>query len=386
MSDSTRQRVVPALRTRRLWAVALLAGLLYGAALSLALDKAAEWAASNWPVAGPIAVLHVLSLPWVLAGVVIGRRPVRAARLFGLAAVAILGTFLAAMAAGLINRPGFGADADTPLLSWRIVIALLVCWGAASLLLLLGRWIARRLFGVPFAQPDPPRYCWACAYERAQADPCPECGTSANAAAALPQREAAAWRWAMRGAVPALVCTAIAFTGYAAWRVRADFVPTRAFLSAFSEERGWSDSYAYIDHVHGADSRGLGGRYLNSIGVTRVLPDGSGRMILVSYRALVPGGLPVMQVRICAEATLPLGWPPLAQRMTDWGSPGTIVADLNREQAEHVVRHGLPQSLVGAIVAEADRVGWKPWGGMQSGGGRIEIDPAPHFADRSSAK
>lgn len=386
MITSGRERVVPPFSPRGLWPAALLVGLGYGALLAIVMEDLAEWLVSNWPTAGVVVLVHVVTLPLALIGVAIGRQPIRPPRVLWIAAVFLVGFVLAMMAVSLTKSEGFGIGSNLLAFPLRVALAFGVYWAVTAGLLMLGWVTARRLFGTPVPQTDPPRFCWVCAYERGDIDPCPECGTTAESAAARPQREAAAWRALRRWALPAIAAVAIGFTGYSAWRIAVDTIPSRRFLEAFGEDQGWTSTYAYIDQVYGADRNGLGGRFLNSFGVTRELPDGSGRMILVSYRALVPDGLPVMQVRICAEATLPLGWPPQAQRQTDWGSPGTIVADLDREQAEHVVRHGVPQSLIDAIVAEADRVGWKPWGGMQSGGTRIEIDPALYFADQSDAE
>ncbi|MBX3402200.1 MAG: hypothetical protein KF699_02195 [Phycisphaeraceae bacterium] len=357
--------------------------MAYGCAAAAFVEDLSELMVRNWPIAGPIVMAHLMALPMVVIGVVLGRQPPPAWRVLLVAVWVVIGLSLGGTAASLVKSEGFGVGMQAYLVPLRVGIVMIAYWAFASLLMLIGWWLARRLFGVPLEQTDPPRYCWVCAYERGQIDPCPECGTPA-AAARPPLREAAAWRLARLGATPALALLAVGFAGYAAWRVSVDTLPTLRFVQKFDAERGWTPTYAYIDHIHGADSRGLGGRYLNATGFTRELGDGSGRMILVSYRALVPGDLPVMQVRMCAEATLPLGWPPQGQRMTDWGSPGTIVADLNREQAEQVLKNGVPQGLIDAIVAEADRVGWKPWGGMQSGGTRIEIDPAPHFAVKSN--
>ena len=386
MSAAGRERTVPPFSPRGLGPVALLVGLGYGVLLGIVVEDLAEWMVARWPTAGVVVLVHVVTLPIVAMGMVVGRQPVRVARVLALAATFILGFILAMMAVSLSRSEGFGVGSNLIEFPLRVIVAIGVYWAMAAGLMVLGWVLARRLFGTSVPQTDPPRFCWVCAYECGSADPCPECGTAHAAAAARPQREAAAWRVLRRSALPAMAAVVIGFAGYSAWRIAADTWPTQRFLAAFGEDQGWTSTYAYIDQVHGADRNGLGGRYLNSFGVSRELPDGSGRMILVSYRALVPEGLPVMQVRICAEATLPLGWPPQAQRQSDWGSPGTIVADLNREQAEHVVRHGLPQSLIDAIVAEADRVGWKPWGGMQSGGTRIEIDPALYFADQSNAE
>lgn len=365
----------------------LLWGLGYGVLLGVVMEALAEWLVARWPTAGVFVLVHVVALPIAFMGIVIGRQPVRPRRVLLFAAVFIVGFMLAMLAVSLTKSEGFGVGSNLLAFPLRMALALGVYWAVVAALMMLGWFMARRIFGVPVAQTDPPRLCWVCAYECGPADPCPECGTAHVDAAARPQREAAAWRAMRRVSVPLLVLLATGFAGYSAWRVAVDTIPSWRFLAAFGEAQGWTSTYAYIDQVYGADRNGLGGRFLNSFGVTREVPDGSGRMILVSYRALVPEGLPVMQVRICTEATLPLGWPPQAQRMTDWGSPGTIVANLDRQQAEHVVRHGVPQSLIDAIVAEADRVGWKPSGGMQSGGGLpITIDPRPHFANPTSTE
>lgn len=385
MGHAGRERIVPPFPPRGLWPAMTLAGVCNGCALAVCIDNLAEWLAVNWPVAGPIVLAHVVALPLVLLGFVLGRQPLRVRHVAMAAAAFVPGIMLAAMAASLTGSLGFGVDVSLLSFPVQMLTIAFAYWFLGSLLMLLGWWLSRRLFGVPVAQTDPPRYCWVCAYERGAIDPCPECGTGAGSASAWLQGEAAAWRSVRRAALPALVALAVGFCAYAAWRVQADTLPTLRFVRAFGAERGWTPAYAYIDHLYPPSPQGLRGRYLNSMGFTRELGDGSGRMILVSYRALVPGGLPVMQVRLCAEATLPPGWPAGAQRMTDWGAPGTIVADLNREQAERVVRHGVPPSLIDAMIAKADEVGWKPWGGMQSGGTRIEIDPAPHFAGASSA-
>lgn len=381
MFNLGRDRVVPRFECRGLWAAAILIGVAYGAMMVLFVDSLFEWAVSRWPVAGIVVGVHLVVLPWVLIGVLLGRSPCRVRTCIGLAVVMNIGVFVANLLGHLTRVPGFGAQAGIPVPDWRVGLAFAATTGIVIAATLLGRWFGRLLFGAPIEQTEPPRLCWACGYERGSADPCPECGVALAGSRPRGRVELGLWRLARRVAVPALVLAVVAWFGYASWRIRADYLPTRAYLRVFDAAKGWEPAYAYIDHLYGAVASGSGGRFFNSIGRTQDLGDGSGRMIQVSYWAMAPRGLPVMQVRICAEATLPAGWPAGTERFVDWGTPATIVADLNREQAERVIREGLPRGLVEAIVAKADELGWKAAGGINAmGGQRVEIDPAPHFA------
>lgn len=380
MFNPGRERVVPRFESRGLWAVALLIGVGFGVVMTAGLDPFAEWAVRRWPVAGIVLVVHAVVLPWLALGVLLGRTACRVRTCIGLAVIMNVGVVVASLLGSLRHTPGFGAQAGVPIPNWRIGLGFVATTAIVVAAILLGRWIGRLLFGAPIEQTEPPRLCWQCGYECGEAERCPECGTVRAESRPRGRIEQGVWRLARRAAAPVLVIAAVAWAGYAAWRVGADYLPTRAYLRMFDGEKGWRPAYAHIDLLHGAKASGTGGRYFNSIGRTQELEDGSGRLIQVSYWAIAPAGLPVMQVRICAEATLPLGWPPTAERFVDWGTPGTIVADLNREQADYVIRNGLPRGLVGAIVAKADEVGWKAGVGMNNmGGQRIVIDPAPYF-------
>jgi hypothetical protein len=328
----------------------------------------------RWPNAVPILMIHLVVLWYAVIPLLLARVTPRM-RWVLLAAIATnLGIFCASFARSMVGRVGFGADPSVPMVHSPQFIAFFVTSAIAAAVAIAVWWLYRWLRFVPVEQREDGSLCIACGYEMGAADPCPECGTTRADARPRGRRLDAAWRWIQRAARPVLVVIVLFGAGYAAWRVAVDYLPTRRFVERF--DTGGSAAYAYVD----SDQIHLHTPLPNSIGHTINLNDGTGRMILVSFHPRPPEGLAAMQVRVCAPATHPPGWPVDAQRMTDWGMPGTVVADLNREQAERVIREGLPRGLVEAIVAKADEVGWKAGGGINNmGGQRFEVDAGPHF-------
>jgi len=370
VSGIGRERVVQKHDPRGVLCLAFVIGLAVGAAL-VATERLVAAHLSARPVLGQLLLVHLVVLPFLSYGVMLARLASRVGVFIAAAVIMNLGVFLAGAAISVSESLGFGAQVG--LLPWQMLPAFAVTSVMGILCVLATRWLYRSLRYIPVEQTNPPRLCMRCAYEMGEVERCPECGAWRERARPRGAWLDYDWMFVQRWSRPLVVVILLVLAGYASWRIVTDYLPTRTFIRAFDTGR---PAYAYIDGYWYQD-----GVYAPSMGRTIDLNDGTGRMVLVSFNALPPAGLSMMQVRLCAPATLPPGWPLGAERMTDWGLPRTIVADLNRDQAERVLREGLPPGLIDAIGAKADEVGWKPGGGMQNvGGPRLTIDAGPFFA------
>ena len=181
--------------------------------------------------------------------------------------------------------------------------------------------------------------------------------------------------WLQRASRPILALGLIVVAAIVVWLVCVQMIPAKRFLAKF--DTGKNRAYAYIDRPPG-----YVGMYQNALGRTIPLNDGTDRVILVAYQPRPWRGNVPMQVRIAAPQAKPAGWPEQAEwNQFDWGFP-SVVAELDADLAERVIRDGLPERLRQDIVARADKAGWKPsaGGGSWSGPGRLEIEnPRRYF-------
>ncbi len=373
-SINGRERVVRQYDPRGVLCASFVWGVFLGVVLIPALEHLNNWLGPRSQLWAVTVSLSLVILSYTLVPLLLARVAHRAKYFVWSAMVMNVGAFVATIALGYVRDLGFGATWWRKSPNPEMFVAFGITTGIAVAAALTTRWLFHRLRYVPVEQTAPARLCFGCAYEMGEADPCPECGGWRSGTRPRGAWLDSGWMVLQRWSRLLLVVMLLAFTGYSGWRVKSDLLPTLRFLSRF--DTGDNAAYAYIDEYLYTD-----GVYAPAIGRTIDLNDGTGRMILVSFNAAPPAHLPMMQVRICAPATLPPGWPTGAERMTDWGTPGTIVSRLDRDQTEWVLRDGLPRGLIDAIVAKADEVGWKAWGGMHPGGGQaIVIDPASYFS------
>lgn len=376
-ATSGRERVVQKYDPRGVWCAALLWGVPLGYFIEDVAQAVEDAFGRRWPNAVPILLIHFVVMWYAVVPLMLARVSPRMRWMLFAAIATNVGFFCASFVRSMVGRVGFGADPSVPVLHLPQLIAFTATSTIAAAVALAVWRLYRWLRFVPVEQREDGSLCIACGYEMGPADPCPECGTKRAGARPRGRRIDAAWRllqWAARPAAAVLVLLTAGYFGYRYWY---DYLPTREFVAKFGV--GQTPAYAFVDVLPAGVQRGS--TFAGAVAYTVDLADGTERMLLVSFNNCVPRGLPAMQIRMAAPAP---GWPVRPQRWLDWGIPETIVADLNREQAEHVIRKGLSRSLVDAITAKADEVGWRAGGGMGAGGPRLVINAAPYFAEKSN--
>ena len=376
-ATSGRERVVRRYDPRGVMCLAFLWGVVIRDVLIPLGEYIDQWIPPQFPMATIVILVHLLVLSFAVGPLMLARVTSQGHLQLVCAVMVVLGLYAAELADRFLSSLGKGTLWGWTDVGVADVVTLVVYWAAASAIAFIVRWLYRAIRSQPIEQTDPPQLCYACGYEAGVADPCPECGICWKDARPRGVVLDSIWKWLQRSGRLALAIVLLLFSVYAGYRIATEYVSTRGFLARFGE--GFRPVNAMHELAYAADPNDPTAWRCNG----RVFPlDGeSGRMILVTYLARTRRSVPVMHVRICAPATAPPGWSGRIEDWTDWGA-GTVVADLDRDQAERVIRDGLPRGLIDAIVAKAAKTGWKPSGGIHNSVGlRITVDPTPYFED-----
>jgi hypothetical protein len=270
--------------------------------------------------------------------------------------------------------PGLGADEPKWFDNIAISAAILAVlgWMAYSAL----TWLWKTFLWKPLEQTSTDSLCWACGYDLVGlANTCPECGSKIGE---LPRFSPLACVWLDRLQRHSHWMAALVLVGiglWTAWVYVYERVPLNRFIAKFSS--GDNRVYAYLQP---RESRV--GSYAFQNGVARSINTSHSavNMVLV-YLPLPDDKTAPMQLRVCSLMPSPavaLGGtsPPIAT----FGFPD-IRADFSAQQADWVIDHGIPQSLIDRMIRLYYDEKWTSIPPVMSTGRDVPIiDPGPYLS------
>jgi hypothetical protein len=229
---------------------------------------------------------------------------------------------------------------------------------------------------------DDGSYCLRCGYQIGvpAIDRCPECGVARDKAEYRLRGFLRAFDESRRLSHPllvallALACVAISIKVYRGWAVE-------RFLARFGALMGYENQAPGRITVWSPD----GQEALSSTEANGALVrlDGfADRVLIVRYAVHPPRHAPLMQITLGTETSS------FTDRTVAEGAP-LVFCDLVPEQAEYVVRRGIPDALVQEFNRVAEISGWtSPWAPTR--GSRrppnVRISPDAFFPPRNAGR
>jgi hypothetical protein len=340
-----------------------------------------QWGMDRWLPAGDTAFLITVLGPPLVCGIGFGallpRLTQRAGHVFVLG-----GAFWAAMDFACEQAPpiaegSMGAGFMSLSGALWMLVELAVAGLIGGLIGLALLWVTRLVLFV--TQEQDGQWCWRCGYRTGseRITVCPECGTPVDAARfkwnRLHRCVALGRRVGWIGAA-LLVLLGVAY-------IAANWSDRIAPAARFAERMGRFGTIACGNYyAPGSSPVSLG---TPCLGAARLpLDPASALDLLVVYRPDVSPGGTVMQLQLFkvvgVSVVKVLGMPGDVTEASQ-GVP-RILCDLNDEQAEEVMEHGVPQSLKDAMLKATAGVSWDGWAGTAPVPADVRVDPAPHFA------
>jgi hypothetical protein len=338
-------RVVPPYRSRGLASLSVLAGALGFSTLMAYLQTYPGWLLLSSPTVQVSTSVGAVLLPPAVLALILGRithriRPHLVAAL-GYAA----GFMVASVGVDVYQSADAGARASKILLPSLLVASVVVA--ALMTGLFLGvRWLVRALWFQTAEKTD--LMCVSCGYDRGSEaiTRCPECGMPADCSRfrlAFLLTAAARLQRLARYALPVTVILTVIAAG---WFVLYRTLPVHRFYERF---------------VAAGGTPGPGYVYSCSLGLSTVVPaaavsvpvkgDLQGRALVLSYLPESSSAMSAMNITVAVHDPTTIT-PDVG---TEW-----VYMILDREQANRIIRNGLPPGLAERLLKEADALGWKP--------------------------
>ena len=210
--------------------------------------------------------------------------------------------------------------------------------------------------------------CWHCGYtvgDPAQSDRCPECGDPTQDRADDYQRGRLLTRKRAHVLAGALF---VLLAGTVGWRILNHEVTAAGVLSSIAgADRARKTAMLKLGVRE--DRLTLVGAW-ETVGVARPVAGHPDKVLAVCFDPSPRRGQPHMQLQLLARAQF-VTW--------RYGDP-VVVCDLSQEQVAYVREHGLPDSLVTAMVEAAESAGWTATLPTPNTFGRfVVVDASDHF-------
>ncbi len=101
-------------------------------------------------------------------------------------------------------------------------------------------------------------------------------------------------------------------------------------------------------------------------GHLQILADDPTKALLIIYAPGARWSQPTMQIRLNWTLNAPAGFP-----ISSFESVPAIMANLDRKQAKFVIKHGVPQTIINALLEATSEAGWPAQRPAPSPGGVI---------------
>jgi hypothetical protein len=285
-----------------------------------------------------------------------------------------LGAGLYLVVVQMFRAPGLGVDTiawSGPYVAANLAIPVALAGGLTAAIVPLYRSVIFR--AVP--QTSPPRYCWRCGYDLGvpHTAACSECGVGMETAKPRGRRRLSVLGWVQRALFVLAMGLVLMTLTMVAHRVVTQTIPVLRFQARFAGmER--ADGFITFSKPGSPPAQNIS----HTPAVGRFLPhaDGLGPQFFVAFAPESRPGAPAMQIRVAVPAPSSLQG---GIRSMDWGS-SLVITDLTPDQAQTVIRYGVPPGLLVALSERAEEVSWRPTG---SSSGRVWprelVDATPFF-------
>ncbi|NNF64225.1 MAG: hypothetical protein HKN07_08175 [Acidimicrobiia bacterium] len=205
------------------------------------------------------------------------------------------------------------------------------------------------------------RSCPSCMYpihETAQTYRCPECGELANDLLSREEDTRRFVAWVNRWSPYALLLTGVLAAVVLAIEATPRF-QSRTEFQRFCEQIGGQRCSSHFFESE---------RARPPFSASVAIPSDPSKLLLVVYDPDSRHDQPPMQIRLQWVIQMPTGYPPAFGD----GNPA-ILCNLDRDQAQRVLRDGIPASLHDSLIAAANDAGWSVSPYARAGVGRTVV-------------